>query len=77
MLILIFIDIHYLQNNVFSFKKCSNSQNHSSGSHYPDKKIPLSLHPFTPFGNPTTYQILKSVLCSLHLLVILTDKFVN
>ena len=52
MLILILIDVHYLQNNVFSFKKCSKSQNHSSGSHHSDKKIPLSLHPFTPFGKP-------------------------
>ena len=41
MLILILIDIQYSQNAVFSFKKFSNHQNHSSlGSHYLIKKSP-------------------------------------
>ena len=36
MLILILIDVQYLQNAVFSFEKGSNRQNHfSSGSHHP------------------------------------------
>ena len=35
MLILILIDVQYLQNVVFSFEKGSNGQNHSSsGSHH-------------------------------------------
>ena len=39
MLILISIDVQYLQNVVFSFEKCSNGQNHSlSDSHLPIKK---------------------------------------
>ena len=43
MLILILIDVQYLQNIVFSFEKGSNSQNYSSsGSHQPIKKSPLA-----------------------------------
>ena len=39
MLILILIDVQYLQNAVFSFEKGSNSRNHSySGSHHSVKK---------------------------------------
>ena len=78
MLILILVDVHHLQNNVFSFEKCSNGQNHSSSSHHPDKKISPAKFPFlsTPWKesyleNPVTHQILKSCLCSLHLLVIM------
>ena len=41
MLILILINVQYLQKIVFSFEKGSNGQNHSSsGSHYPIKKSP-------------------------------------
>ena len=43
MLILILIDVHYLQNIVFNFEKCSNGQNHSSSSsHHHINKIPSS-----------------------------------
>ena len=67
MLILILINVQYLQKIVFSFEKGSNGQNHSSsGSHYPIKKSPhlggggeggnLPHHPLTCpltlFGNP-------------------------
>ena len=39
MLILILIDVQYSHKAVFSFKKGSNCQNHSSsGSHHPVKK---------------------------------------
>ena len=50
MLILILINVNYLQNNGFSFEKSSNGQIHSSGSHHPDKKIPQvkSSFPSTP-----------------------------
>ena len=48
MLILILIDVEYLQNVVFNFEKGSNSQKHSSGSHHSIKKFLqqnfLSLH---------------------------------
>ena len=41
LLILILIDVKYLQNIVFSFEKGLNGQNHSSsGSHHPVKKFP-------------------------------------
>ena len=41
MLILILIDVQYLQNVVFSFGKGSNGQNHSSSdSHHHNEKIP-------------------------------------
>ena len=41
MLILILIDVQYLQKVVFSFEKGSNDQNHSSsGSHHPIKNPP-------------------------------------
>ena len=43
MLILISIDVKYLQKIVFSFEKTSNGQNHSSsGSDHPIKKPPPS-----------------------------------
>ena len=41
MLILILIDVQYLQNLVFSFEKGSNVQNHSlSDSHHSKKNLP-------------------------------------
>ena len=50
MLILILVDIQYLQNVVFSFEKDSNGQKHSSSdSHPPNKKIPPQQNvPFSP-----------------------------
>ena len=39
MLILILIDVQYLQKAVFSFEKGSNDQNHFSDSHHPVKKF--------------------------------------
>ena len=42
MLILILINVQYLQNVVFNFEKGSNGQTHSSAtSHHPIKKFPL------------------------------------
>ena len=47
MLILILIDVQYLQNAVFSFEKFSNRQNHSSSDpHHLVKKSPTSVHYF-------------------------------
>ena len=44
MLILILIDVQYLQNLVFSFEKGSNVQNHSlSDSHHSKKKSPCKI----------------------------------
>ena len=48
MLILILIDVQYSQNDVFSFEKFSNCQDHSSlGSHHLVKKSPPAV--FTTF----------------------------
>ena len=45
MLILILIDVQYLQKAVFSFEKGSNGQNHSSsGFHHPVKKFPPAIY---------------------------------
>ena len=50
MLIVILIDVHYLQNALFSFEKSLNGQNqYLSGSHHPippplPSKIPLCLN---------------------------------
>ena len=45
MLILILINVQYLQNVVFSFEGGSNGQNHSSsGSHHLIKKFPSQQH---------------------------------
>ena len=65
MLILILINVQYLQKVFFSFEKDLNGQNHfSSGSRQPIKKLPAakfrilpptggdSPHPLTLFGNP-------------------------
>ena len=42
MLILVLIDVQYIQNVVFSFEKASNGQNHSSSdSHHPITPPPL------------------------------------
>ena len=53
-----------VQNAVFSFKKGSNCQNHSSGSHHPVKKIPLpakflitSHHSSALFEKPWVFQV--------------------
>ena len=59
MLILILIDIQYLQNLIFSFEKGLNDQNHSSSdSHHLIKKIALRkifhLHPLGEFPHPLT-----------------------
>ena len=43
MVILIFVDVQYLQNVAFSFKKGSHCQNDFSlDSHHPMKKIPTA-----------------------------------
>ena len=57
MLILILIDVQYLQNIVFSFEKGSNSQNHSSSdSHHLIKKSPQKNVTFSPTGeNPPSH----------------------
>ena len=66
MLILILIDAQYLHNIVFSFKKGSHFQNHSSsGSHHlikshPAAKFPISPpHPLTLFGTTCNTWSLK------------------
>ena len=52
MLIVILIDVHYLQNALFSFEKSLNGQNqYLSGSHHPipppsPAKFPYALTPF-------------------------------
>ena len=56
MLILILINVHYLQNNVFSFEKSSNGQIHFSGSHHHDKMISQAKFPF-----PSTPYLLSSL----------------
>ena len=48
MLILILLDVQYLQNAVFSFEKGSNRQNHPSGSHQLVKKSPPQNFRFPP-----------------------------
>ena len=54
MLILILIDIQYLQNVVYSFEKGSNSQNHASkGSHYPQQNLPCKISHLPPLGDST------------------------
>ena len=65
MLILILSDVQYSQKAVFNFEKCSNHQNHSSGSLQPVKKIlspskitdppPPSAWGFTPPTTPYIY----------------------
>ena len=49
MLILILINVQYLQNVVFSFEKGLNGQNHSSsGSHHPTQKSPSKVSRSAP-----------------------------
>ena len=51
MLILILIDVQYLQNVVFSFEKGSNDQIHSlSDSHDSIKKVSPAKFPISPTG---------------------------
>ena len=62
MLILILIDVQYLQNAVFSFEKGSNHQNHSSsGSQHLVKKFPLQQNfGLPPLIHPTPYHYLEN-----------------
>ena len=46
MLVLILINVQYLQKVVFSFEKGLNAQNHSSGSHHLIKKSDRHPPPF-------------------------------
>ena len=48
MLILILINVEYLQNVVFSFEKGLNSQNHPSDFHQPIKKFTPAEFPIPP-----------------------------
>ena len=62
MLILILIDVQYLQKAIFSFEKGSVGQNHySSGSHHPVKKVPQQNFPSPPTGwiSPTPCRYLE------------------
>ena len=65
LIMLILIDVQYLQKVVFSFEKASIRQNHSSsGSLYLIKKCSLPvkfpilspLHPLPLFGKPDVYE---------------------
>ena len=57
MLILIFIDVQYIQNVVFSFQKGSNGLNDSSLDFYhPSKKIPPAKF-FVSFGEFLPYPL--------------------
>ena len=53
MLILVLIDVQYLNNDVFSFEKGLIRQNHSLKSHHPIKESPskISYAPYL-FGKP-------------------------
>ena len=58
MLLLILINVQYLQNVVFSFERGSYSQNHSlSNSHYFMKKFPKQNFPFPPLGGFPPYSL--------------------
>ena len=58
MLILILIDVQYLQNAVFNFEKGLNRQNHSShGSHHPVKNFPSKI---SDSPHPTPYYYLEN-----------------
>ena len=62
MLILILIDVQYLQTVFFSFEIGSNGQNHfPSGSHHPLKKKPAKF-PIPPSGGilPTPWSYLEN-----------------
>ena len=64
MLILILIDIQYLQKPAFSFEKGSNRQNHSSsGSLQKISPSKISNYPFPPLEeiyHPTLYRYLEN-----------------
>ena len=61
MLILILVDIQYLQSVVFGFKKGSDSQNHSrSDSHLPDRKLSDSKISYPP-PPPSTQRYYKTL----------------
>ena len=69
MLILIFIEVQYSQNAVFSFEKGLNCQNHfSSGSHHLVQKFHQQNFQFPLLGRgdlpptPTPYPIWKTLL---------------
>ena len=63
MLILLLINVQYLQNVVFSFKKCKNGQIHySSDSQYPIKKNSKIFYPFYWEGpSPSLNAIWKTL----------------
>ena len=62
MLILILIDVPFLQNIVFRFEKGSNGQNHScSPSHYPIKKSLLAENPPVTISKSIVWVIKNSV----------------
>ena len=63
MLILILIDVQYIQNVVFSFEKSSNGQNHSSSdSHHPTTHTPSKICVFLH-----GYELFQTDLCSFEL----------
>ena len=87
MLILILIDVQYLQNVVFSFEKGSNSQNHSFlGSHQLKKNhcSKISHHPtggifshtLTLFGKPCNVEI-TDVMLPTKFVWILTPRYLT
>ena len=68
MLILILVDIQYLQSVAFGFKKGSDSQNHSrSDSHRPNRKFSDSKisYPPPPPSTQRYYKTLSNVVRSL------------
>ena len=61
MLILILVDVQYLQSVVFGFKKGSDSQNHSrSDSHLPNRKLSDSKISYSP-PPPSTQRYYKTL----------------
>ena len=64
MLVLILVDVQYLQKVVFSFQKGLDGQNHSSGSNHMIKKspskIPNAPHPLTLLVKPCHIAIVHS-----------------
>ena len=62
--VLVLIDVQYLQNDVLNFEKGSNGQIYSSSdSNYPTKNPPSKIShspiPSTLFGKPCTDKLLK------------------
>ena len=67
MLILILVNVQYIQNVVFSFQKGTNGLNDSSlDSHHLSKKIPQQNFLF-PMGDSSPMQTLKALIrqCTL------------